>query len=258
MDNERNGHDEDVRDLSVFFPAHNEAESLARTVTSAVTALERLGLQDLEIILVDDGSTDGTAAIAQRLAAKDSRIRLVHHPMNRGYGAALRSGFAAARRDWIFYTDSDGQFDLSDIDRLLPYARDFDAVVGYRIRRSDHPMRRVNQALWSGLVRRMLGVDVRDVDCAFKLVRRASLERIGPLVSEGAVISAELVVKLQRSGARLTQVGVPHHPRVAGKPSGGNPHVIARAFRELFQLRRALRTSSSVKTQVTASDASPG
>src|SRR5262249_12063244 len=165
VDNERNGHDEDVRDLSVFFPAHNEAESLARTVTSAVTALERLGLQDLEIILVDDGSTDGTAAIAQRLAAKDSRIRLVHHPMNRGYGAALRSGFAAARRDWIFYTDSDGQFDLSDIDRLLPYARDFDAVVGYRIRRSDHPMRRVNQALWSGLVRRMLGVDVRDVDC---------------------------------------------------------------------------------------------
>ncbi len=242
-----------VRELSVFFPAHDEAENLARTVSSALTALDQLGLEDLEVVLVDDGSTDGTGDIAESLAARDPRIRVIHHEVNGGYGTALKSGFAAARREWIFYTDSDGQFDVADIDLLLPYAGDFDAVIGYRSRRSDHPIRKVNQALWSGLVRRVLGIDIRDVDCAFKLLRRASLERIEPLVSEGAVISAELLVKLQRSGARLKQVGIPHHPRVAGKPSGGDPRVIARAFRELFRLRRSLRASSG-RAQVRAAE----
>jgi glycosyltransferase involved in cell wall biosynthesis len=257
LDTERRPPDAPVCELSVFFPAHDEAENLARTVTSAVTALDRLGLRDLEIVLVDDGSTDGTGDIAESLAAKDPRIRVVHHPVNRGYGAALKSGFAAARREWIFYTDSDGQFDLADIDRLLPYAGEFDAIIGYRIQRSDHALRKVNQALWAGLVRRVLGVDIRDVDCAFKLLRRSSLERIEPLVSEGAAISAELLVKLQRSGARLKQVGIPHHPRVAGKPSGSDPRVIARAFRELFRLRRSLRASSTARPQVRASEPTP-
>jgi len=249
---------EQVRELSVFLPAHDEAENLARTVTSAVRALDQLGLQDLELVLVDDGSTDGTGDIADSLAARDPRIRVIHHPVNGGYGAALKSGFAAARRRWIFYTDSDGQFDVADIDLLLPYADEFDAIIGYRTRRSDNPIRKVNQALWSGLVRRVLGIDIRDVDCAFKLLRRASLERIEPLVSEGAVISAELLVKLHRSGARVKQVGIPHHPRVAGKPSGGNPRVIARAFRELFRLRRSLLPSSSGRAQVRASEPTPG
>ena len=256
MDTERRGN-EHVRELTVFFPAHDEAENLERTVTSAVRALDGLGLQALEIIVVDDGSTDGTGGIAEALAANDTRIRVIHHPFNRGYGAALKSGFAAAQREWIFYTDSDGQFDLADIDRLLPYAGDFDVIVGYRMRRADHAIRRVNQALWSRLVRRVLGVDFRDVDCAFKLLRRASLERIEPLVSEGAVISAELLVRLQRSGARVSQVGVPHHRRVAGAPSGGDPRVIARAFRELYRLRRALRTSSFVRPRVTVREQTP-
>jgi glycosyltransferase involved in cell wall biosynthesis len=257
VDTERHQVDGDVRELSVFFPAHDEAENLTRTVTSAVTALDRLGLHDLEVVLVDDGSTDGTGDIAESLAAGDPRIRVVHHPVNRGYGAALKSGFAAARREWIFYTDSDGQFDVADIGLLLPYAGEFDAIVGYRIHRSDHLVRKLNQALWSRLVRRVLGIDIRDVDCAFKLLRRASVERIEPLTSEGAVISAELLVKLQRSGARLKQVGISHHPRLAGKPSGGDPRVIARAFRELFRLRRSLRASSSARPQVTASEPTP-
>ena len=248
---------EHVRELSVFFPAHDEAENLARTVTSAVAELDRLGLHDLEVVLVDDGSTDGTGDIAESLTADDPRIRVVHHPVNRGYGAALKSGFSAARREWIFYTDSDGQFDLADIGLLLPYAGEFDAIIGYRIHRSDHLIRKLNQALWSRLVRRALGIDIRDVDCAFKLLRRASLERIEPLTSEGAVISAELLVKLQRSGARLKQVGISHHPRLAGKPSGGDPRVIARAFRELFRLRRSLQASSSAPPQVTASERTP-
>jgi glycosyltransferase involved in cell wall biosynthesis len=235
---------EHVREISVFFPAHDEAENLERTVHDALAALDGLALRQLEMIVVDDGSTDGTGDIADTLSERDPRIRVVHHPANRGYGAALKSGFAAARLEWVFYTDSDGQFDVGDIDLLLPYADRFDAVVGYRLHRSDRTIRKLNQALWSRLVRGVLGVDSHDVDCAFKLVRRTSLERIGPLVSDGAVISAELLVKLQRSGARIKQVGVTHRPRTAGKASGGSPRVIARAFRELVRLRRMLRAWS--------------
>ena len=246
-----------VRALSIFLPAHNESDNLERTVKSAITALEHLEIPAVEVIVVDDGSTDGTGDIADALAASDARIRAVHHPTNRGYGAALKSGFAEARRDWVFYTDSDGQFDVGDIHLLLTYAGDYDAVVGYRTRRSDHAIRKLNQALWSRLVRRVLGIDSRDVDCAFKLIRRTSLERIGPLVSDGAVISAELLVKLERSGARVKQVGVPHYPRVAGKPSGGDLRVIARAFRELFRLRRTLRVSSPAGSRVPTSEPTP-
>jgi len=233
--------DEHVHSLSVFFPAYNEADNLERTVKAAVAAIDSLGIPQVEVIVVDDGSTDGTSDIADALAGPDQRISVVHHLINRGYGAALKSGFAAARLDWVFYTDSDGQFDVEDIQLLLPHAGAFDAVVGYRTRRSDHAIRKLNQALWSRLVRRVLGVNSPDVDCAFKLVRRTSLERIGPLDSDGAVISAELLVKLERSDARVKQISVPHHPRLAGKPSGGSPRVIARAFRELFRLRRTLR-----------------
>lgn len=250
--------DEQVRRLSVFFPAHNEADNLERTVKGAVAAIERLGIPQFEVIVVDDGSTDGTGEIADVLAASDQRIRVVHHPTNLGYGAALKSGFAAAALDWVFYTDSDGQFDVADIDLLLPYARDFDAVVGFRRSRSDHAIRKLNQVLWSRLVRGVLGTDSPDVDCAFKLLRQSTLDRLGPLVSDGAVISAELLVKLERSGARVKEVGVPHHPRVAGKPSGGNPRVIARAFRELFRLRRMLRSSSSAaEARVPTSEPTP-
>lgn len=236
--------DPKVRELSIFFPAHNEVDNLERTVKGAIAAIERLEIADLEVIVVDDGSVDGTAEIADGMAASDARIRVVHHTTNRGYGAALKSGFAEASRDWVFYTDSDGQFDVADIHLLLAHAADHDAVVGYRTRRSDHAIRKLNQALWSRLVRRVLGIDSRDVDCAFKLIGRTSLERIGPLTSDGAVISAELLVKLARSGARVKQVGVPHHARIAGKPSGGDPRVIARAFRELFRLRWTLGSAA--------------
>ncbi len=219
--------------------------NLDRTVTSALAVLERRGLREFEVIVVDDGSTDGTTAVADGLSARDRRVRVVHHATNRGYGAAVRSGLAAARLEWIFYTDSDGQFDLDEIDLLLAEADRCDAVIGYRRHRSDGAVRRLNQTLWAAVVRATLGVAVRDVDCAFKLLRRSYVERVMPLESEGAVISAELLVKLQRAGARVTQVGVTHYPRSAGTPSGNNPRVIARAFRELFRLRRRLRASTA-------------
>jgi glycosyltransferase involved in cell wall biosynthesis len=200
-----------------------------------------LDLRAYEIVIVDDGSTDGTGAIADDLAARHPHVRVVHHGGNRGYGAALKSGFGEATLEWVFYSDSDGQFDLKDIDRLLPHVDANDAILGYRVRRADHAVRRLNQGLWTALVRALFRLEVRDVDCAFKLIRRRELQRMGPLVSEGAVVSTELLVKLQKGGARMVQVGVSHRPRTAGRPSGNHPRVIARALRELVTLRRVLR-----------------
>ena len=241
----RSGGQEDaaVLTLSVFFPAHNEALNLERTVHNAFAALERLSLGEIEVVIIDDGSTDGTGKIADGLSSRDSRIRVVHHPVNKGYGAALKSGFNAARLDWVFYSDSDGQFDLSEVALLLPFTADFDAIIGYRTQRSDHAVRKVNTLILAVLVRAVFKLHVRDVDCAFKLVRRRCLEDIGPLSSDGAMISTELLVKLQRAGARVAEVGVSHYPRTAGKPSGANPKVIARALRELISLRRSLPPS---------------
>jgi glycosyltransferase involved in cell wall biosynthesis len=206
--------------------------------------VEALDLRAYEIVIVDDGSTDGTSAIADDLAARHPHVRVVHHDGNKGYGAALKSGFREATLEWVFYSDSDGQFDLSEIDRLLPHVDANDAVLGHRLRRADHVVRRFNQGLWTALVRLLFRLDVRDVDCAFKLIRRRELERIGPLVSEGAVVSTELLVKLRRAGARMVQVGVSHRPRTAGRPSGNDPRVIARALRELVALRRVLQSWS--------------
>src|SRR5687767_3542685 len=230
-----------VDELSVFFPAHNEAANLERTVDAALAVVKGLTLREYEIVVVDDGSTDGTSGLADELASRHTRVRVVHHDTNRGYGAALKSGLESARLDWIFYSDADCQFDLSELALLLPFAEDHDAVVGYRAQRSEGASRKLNQFLWTRLVRGVIGLDVRDVDCAFKLLRRSHVEQVLPLEADGAVISAELLVKLQRAGARIKQVPVTHHPRPAGKPSGASPRVIARAFRELFRLRRALR-----------------
>jgi len=230
-----------VDELSVFFPAHNEVANLERTVDAALAVVKGLTLREYEIVVVDDGSTDGTSGLADELASRHSGVRVVHHGTNRGYGAALKSGLESARLDWIFYSDADCQFDLSELALLLPFAEDHDAVIGYRAQRSEGAARKVNQFLWTRLVRAVVGLDVRDVDCAFKLLRRSYVEQVLPLEADGAVISAELLVKLQRAGARVKQVPVTHHPRPAGKPSGASPRVIARAFRELFRLRRALR-----------------
>ena len=230
-----------VDELSLFFPAHDEAANLERTVDAALTVVKGLALRDYEIIVVDDGSTDGTGPLADDLADRHVNVRVVHHHTNRGYGAAIKSGLTAARLEWIFYSDSDCQFDLTEIQLLLPFAEDFDSVIGYRATRSEGALRKLNQFLWTKVVRVVVGLDVRDVDCAFKLLRYSSVQQAMPLVSDGAVISAELLVKLQRDGARIKQVPVTHHPRPAGKPSGASPKVIARAFRELVRLRRALR-----------------
>ncbi|KPK76010.1 MAG: cell wall biosynthesis glycosyltransferase [Phycisphaerae bacterium SM23_30] len=225
-----------VKELTVFFPFYNEQENIERLVKQAVEVLRRLSL-DYEIILVNDGSRDRTGIIADRLARQNPRIKAVHHHPNRGYGAALQSGFRHAAKEWVFYTDGDGQFDLNQLELLLPLAGKYDIVNGYRLHRQDGLLRKINAAGWGWLVKKLLHFEARDVDSAFKLYRRKIFDHL-PLKSTGALIDAEILARAKHAGYSLGQIGVRHLPRTAGAQTGSNIKVILRAFRELIKLRR--------------------
>jgi glycosyltransferase involved in cell wall biosynthesis len=226
-----------VRELSVFLPCYEEEGNVARTVERAVAVLRERDLERFEVIVVNDGSRDRTGPIADTLAAEYDEVRVAHHVQNQGYGAALRTGLDEAKFPWVFFTDGDGQFDLAEIDGFLAAADDVEVVIGYRLQRADHFGRRVNTWLWSLAVRTLFRLRVRDVDCAFKLLSRHSLDEVGPLTASGAVISTELLVGIRRAGLAITQIGVHHLPRQAGSPTGASLKVILRAIRELVALR---------------------
>jgi len=227
-------------ELSYFFPAHNEADNLGGLVEEALATLPSLA-ETYEIVIVDDGSRDDTPRIADELAAAHAQVRAVHHPTNLGYGAAIRSGFAAARFANIGFTDGDRQFKVADLGRLIDrlQAGDVDAVVGYRIRRADPLVRTLYARLYRLANLIFFGLTVRDVDCACKLFSRASLEGLN-VESGGAFLSAELLIKLRAHGRRLAEVGVPHYPRTAGSPTGAKPSVVLRAVRDFWLLRLRL------------------
>jgi glycosyltransferase involved in cell wall biosynthesis len=247
---------ERVAHLSYFFPAHNEEANLAGLVAEALEELPGLA-DDFEIIIVNDGSRDATGRIADELtAANPGVVRAVHHPTNLGYGAALRSGFKAARHDHVAFTDGDRQFRVADVGRLIDRmaASDGpDVVVGYRIKRADPIIRTIYAKAYRLANRIFFGLSVRDVDCACKLFRREALEGIA-VESGGAFFSAELLIKLRAAGRSIAEVGVPHHPRTAGSPTGAKPSVIFRAVRDFWRLRlrmwvnrsRALRSGEPI------------
>lgn len=220
---------------------YNEEENIEHVVVSALAVLAGV-TERYEVIVVDDGGRDGTGAIADRLAARDDRVRVVHHPVNRGYGAALRSGFAAARYPLIAFTDGDDQFDLGELSVLLRVlVPPFDIVCGYRIARRDPAVRRVYAIMYNWVARLLFDIPVRDVNCAFKVYRRNVVEQLLPeLRSTGALINVEMLARARRLGVKLTEVGVHHFPREAGRQTGGSPAVILRAFRELVRLWREL------------------
>lgn len=232
--------------LSYFFPAHDEAENLAPLVTEALAELPRLA-ETFEVICIDDGSRDGTGLIADRLAAQHpGLVRVVHHPVNRGYGAALRSGFGAARHQLVCFTDGDRQFRVADLSLLLDRLAERvaasetpDVVAGYRLRRADPALRLAYARIYRLCLRLFFGLRLRDVDCACKLFRRAALEGVR-VESGGAFLSAELLIKLRESGRQVVEVGVPHHPRTAGRASGADPRVVLRAVRDFWGLRLRL------------------
>ena len=225
--------------ISVFFPCYNEQDNVARTVEQALAVLEKLNA-DFEVIIVDDGSSDATGQIADEIAGRDSWVKVVHHSANLGYGAALKSGFKAAAKELVFYTDGDGQFDISEMPPLLPLMAQFDIVSCYRLNRQDSLLRKINGWAWTKLVCFLFGMKIRDIDCAFKLYKREIFDNI-KLLSTGALIDAEILARAVRGGYCITQKGVHHYPRAAGTQTGANLLVILRAFKELFKLRRQIR-----------------
>jgi glycosyltransferase involved in cell wall biosynthesis len=225
--------------VSAVLPAYNEEANVERVVSRVAESLRRR-VADFEIIVVDDGSSDGTAAVLERLRATQPYLRVVTHPVNRGYGAALRSGFAAARHPWIFIMDCDNQFDPSEIGLLLDRSDAADIVSGVRQVRRDPLLRQMNSWAFFSLVRLLFGRLAIDVNCAFKLIRRDLLRGLN-LQSDGAMINAELFVRARQAGAGVANVVVHHFPRTAGKQTGANPRVILRAFGELIAFWARMR-----------------
>jgi glycosyltransferase involved in cell wall biosynthesis len=220
--------------LSLVLPAYNEEANIEIVVRRALEILPTY-TAEFEVIAVNDGSRDETAAIVDRLAAEDSRVKAVHHPVNRGYGDAVKSGFRASTCNYVMFMDADRQFDIADIRLLSPFIPLFDVVAGFRMERNDPIIRRINAEVYNLAVRVLFGVHLRDLDCAFK-VFRGDLIRSLEITSGGALLNAEIQAKLRRQGATLVQVGVPHYPRVAGTATGGSIKVIVRAMRGIIVL----------------------
>ena len=226
-------------EISAVMPAYNEEANLEESVGRMAKALQTFA-RGFEIIVVDDGSQDGTARVLDRLKDAHPNLRVIRHPVNRGYGAALRSGFAAARFSWVFLMDADNQFDPMEVERLLAEAAEADIVAGYRKHRRDPLPRRLNAWAFFTLVRLLFGRLVRDVNCAFRLTRKDLLARM-VLHSEGALINTEILVLARQLHARVVEVPVHHYPRTAGKQTGANLGVVIRAFRELLAFRAEMR-----------------
>lgn len=220
--------------LSLVLPAYNEQENIRIVVEQALTVLPKYA-DEFEIIPVNDGSTDRTGAILEDLAREDDRVRPVSYQANKGYGGAVASGFDASRHDYVMFMDADRQFDINDISMLAPFVGDFDIVAGFRMERNDPIHRRINAEIFNIAVRILFGVHLRDLDCAFKILRGDQLRSLD-LISKGALINCEMQAKLRRQGATLVQIGVHHYPRVAGSSTGGSLKVIARAMRDILIL----------------------
>lgn len=227
------------RSLTFVLPAFNEVANIGLSVLRCLDVADRIGL-DCEVIVVDDGSVDGTRGIVEGIVLDDARVRLIRHLHNRGYGAALRSGLMASRKEFVFFTDADLQFDVAELRRLLAWSGRYGIVAGYRAPRRDPMKRRFYGWAWSRMVGAVFGLSVRDVDCAFKLYDRRIFDDIA-IQSLGAFINTEILVRARAAGYEVKEVPVSHFPRVAGVQSGANPVVVMRAFRELGALRNELR-----------------
>ncbi len=235
--------------LTIFYPCYNEEANVERVTRKAVEVGRRI-TRDLEVIIVNDGSRDRTGEIADALAAELPEVRAVHNRPNRGYGGALARGFREASKDWIFYTDGDGQFDLDELPALIPLLdqADVDVVSCYRLDRKDPVMRKVNAFCWSTLVNLLFRIGLRDIDCAFKIYPKTFIDRI-QLLSTGALIDTEMLAKARNLGLQIKQVGVHHYPRTAGQQTGAKLSVILRAFKELFRLHGQIRTEGRPRSQ---------
>ncbi|MBU4098733.1 glycosyltransferase family 2 protein [Patescibacteria group bacterium] len=224
-------------ELSIFFPFWNEEKNIETVIKKAMPIAEKIA-DNWEIIMIDDGSSDKTLSIAKKLVEKNKNLRIISHLPNRGYGAALKEGFNKSKFKYIIFNDGDNQFDFLEVDKFIEFIGTADLVIGYRKKRND-----VN------LLKRLLLMNMlkawdfilfhfyfRDIDCGFKMFTREALDKIGPLRSEGAMITTEILAKAKRKKLKIKEVGVTHYPRLQGAQSGANFPVIVRAVLESLQL----------------------
>ena len=224
-----------VDSVSAFFPCYNDEATIGRMVETAARSLDNVGA-DAEIIVVNDGSSDGSEIVLKKLTETEPRLRVVTHEHNRGYGGALLSGFGSATKQWVFYTDGDGQFDPAELELLIAKAGDgVDVVQGYKLNRADNLARRAIGRIYHRFVSFMFGLHVRDTDCDFRLVRRSMLERVR-LEKTTGVICVELVRSLQDAGARFVEVDVHHYPRTHGRSQFFKPSSVIRTLWDLAKL----------------------
>src|SRR5215831_6232938 len=206
--------------LTIFYPCYNEEANVERVTRAAVEHGRKIA-DDLEVLIVNDGSKDRTKEIADRLAAEIPGVRAVHNNPNRGYGGALQRGFREATKNWIFYTDGDGQFDFAEMEQVKPLLETYDIVSCYRVARADSFMRKANALAWSTLVNVLFHIGLKDIDCAFKFYPKPFIDRI-QLHSQGALIDTEMLAKARNLGLTIGQMGVHHYPRTAGSQTGAN------------------------------------
>lgn len=228
-----------VDELSIFFPFWNEEKNIENVVLKAIPIANKVA-EKWEIIMVDDGSSDKTLEIAQRLANENEKLRAVTHRPNRGYGAALKDGFANSKYNLIVFNDGDGQFDFSEVTKFLEKIGNADIVIGNRKKRSDNPFRHLLMNLLKIWDLVFFNFYFKDIDCGFKLFKKEAIEKIMPLKSEGAIITTEILAKAKKNNLKIVQVEVNHYPRLYGNQSGGNLRVILRAVKESLLLWKDL------------------
>lgn len=230
-------------ELSIFLPTYNEEENIAATVKNVVAAASKYA-ERWELIIVDDGSTDGTPKIARNLEESNKNIRVIRHEKNQGYGASLKTGLYSSKYDWISFIDSDGQFDFGEIGKFIQKQRETNAdlVIGYYKKRKASLIKIITSKVWEAFVFTLFGLKVRDVDCGFKLISKKVLEKIPHLESErGAFISSELLIKAEKSGFKIVEIPITHYPRLKGEGTGRKLAVIVESFVDLFKLWKKLK-----------------
>lgn len=228
--------------ISVVLPAHNEEDNIEKTVLDCLVYLEKK-FTLFELVVVNDGSSDKTKQVVEKISSENPNVKLINHEINKGYGSALRSGFEASNKEYIFFMDSDGQFDINDLDVLLENfsEKNSEAIIGYRKKRSDSFIRKLNQYLYHQYIRLFFGLNVKDIDCAFKFFPMDAYNKIKPLRSDGALFSAEMLIKFKNSGVQFKEVSVNHYTRKFGDSSGANINVIIKMFIESWKYRKELR-----------------
>jgi glycosyltransferase involved in cell wall biosynthesis len=233
----------EIKQITAFLPCYNEEANLAKTCQNVITNLRKY-FTDWELIIVNDGSTDKTQQIADKIASKNPQVKVITHNPNRGYGGALKSGLYNARYPWITFIDADGQFDFSEIDKFLSTQQKTkaDLVIGYYRKRQVSTVRKLNSQLWQLIVFILFGLKVRDIDCGFKLISKRVVDKIQPLESErGAFISSEFLIKARKMNFKIVEIPVHHYPREQGEATGAKLNVIVQSFKDLFALWAKLR-----------------